>query len=111
MKKVIRGRGWRLGLVTFAILAAFAGVAYGTSVVTRTAATSVITACQLNGIGTIRLVADAARCNPKYETAISWNTSGPAGLAGTPGYVAPECLAPGGPSGSRRSNKGAAGAS
>ena len=47
-------------------------------------------ACMLNATGTIRLVDPSAPatslvsrpCNPKLETAISWNQQGPQGLPG-----------------------------
>ena len=44
-----------------------------------------INACQLNGVGTIRIVTDARKCIASYETPISWNTTGAAGPAGSPG--------------------------
>ncbi|HEY1813893.1 MAG TPA: hypothetical protein VGG74_16190 [Kofleriaceae bacterium] len=57
------------------------------------APTSVINACMLNRIGTIRLVAGAAQCLPQLETAISWNVQGPAGVAGAAGAIGPQGVA------------------
>lgn len=92
-------RATRVALVSVALFAGAAGVAYATQTLTQTtAATTQIVACQLKAIGTIRIVADAAACS-KYETVISWNVAGakgdpgPAGQAGAQGAAG----APGAP--------------
>ena len=62
------------------------GIAYATNaVVSNTPATSVIQACKLNALGTIRIVSDPSKCSTKHETPISWNVAGPAGLQGPKG--------------------------
>ena len=83
MKSIIRGRGRRLGIATLAIFAACAGVAYATNAATRTA-TSVINACQLNGVGTM-VIKNFYVEHFGYETPISWNTTGATGLPGPAG--------------------------
>jgi hypothetical protein len=61
-------------------------VSYATNALTATgAATQLIQACQLNVIGTIRIVTSASACNARYETPISWNAVGPKGDPGVPG--------------------------
>lgn len=70
-------------VVGVAVLGTLTGVAYATGVVGTS--TSVLNACKLNGIGTIRLVDDPAKCNAKYETAVAWNVVGPQGAVGAPG--------------------------
>jgi hypothetical protein len=84
-------RATRVALVSVALFAGAAGVAYATQTLTQTTTASTqIVACQLKAIGTIRIVADATACS-KYETVISWNVQGakgdpgPAGLQGAPG--------------------------
>jgi hypothetical protein len=88
----------RTGLVVIAVLAVATGAAYATGA-GGSASTSVINACKLNAIGTIRLVDDPAKCNTKFETAVSWNVAGakgetgatgPAGAAGATGATGPQ---------------------
>ena len=86
-------RATRVALVSVALFAGAAGVAYATQALTQTTTASTqIVACQLKAIGTIRIVADATACS-KYETVISWNVqgakgdAGPQGLQGAPGLA------------------------
>jgi hypothetical protein len=82
-------RATRVALVSVALFAGAAGVAYATQALTQTTtATTQIIACQLKAIGTIRIVADATACS-KYETAISWNVAGAKGDAGPQGLPGP----------------------
>jgi hypothetical protein len=89
----LRQRATRVALVSVALFAGAAGVAYATQALTQTTtATTQIVACQLKALGTIRIVADATTCT-KYETAISWNVAGakgdtgPQGPQGAPGLA------------------------
>jgi hypothetical protein len=85
----LRKRAARIALVSVALFAGAAGVAYGTQALTQTStATSQIFACQLNNVGTIRIVAAGVACT-KYETLISWNVQGAKGEAGPAGPVGP----------------------
>jgi hypothetical protein len=79
----IRKRAARMALIGLAVLAGATGVAYATATVIGGG--SVIHACKLNAIGTIRLVDDSAKCNTKFETAVVWNTQGPQGDTGPAG--------------------------
>jgi hypothetical protein len=63
------------------------GVAFATGAIGG--GTSVITACQLMRIGTIRIVDSASACS-KHETAISWNQQGVAGAIGAVGPQGPK---------------------
>ena len=82
MRSVIRRAG-RTGLVAMVVLVVATGAAYATGV--GSVSTSVINACKLNAVGTIRLVDDPAKCNTKFETAIAWNVVGPKGDTGAVG--------------------------
>jgi hypothetical protein len=62
------------------------GVAFATGAIGG--GTSVITACQLMRIGTIRIVDSASACS-KHETAISWNQQGAPGASGAIGPQGP----------------------
>jgi Collagen triple helix repeat (20 copies) len=55
-----------------------------------TPSASVINACMLNHVGTIRLVGSAGQCVPQVESAISWNVQGPTGDAGPAGQIGPQ---------------------
>jgi hypothetical protein len=86
-------RATRVALVSVALFAGAAGVAYATQTLTQTTTSSTqIVACQLKALGTIRIVTDATACS-KYETVISWNVqgakgdAGPQGLQGAPGLA------------------------
>lgn len=62
-----------------------AGASFAAAAITRSSSSNTIIACQLNGIGTIRIVTDASKCSTKFETPISWNVAGPAGAPGLAG--------------------------
>jgi collagen triple helix repeat protein len=79
------GRVGRRVLVLAAAVGLAAGASFATAAITSSSATNTIVACELNGIGTIRIVSDASKCNTRLETAISWNQAGGAGPAGPPG--------------------------
>jgi hypothetical protein len=70
--------------------------------VTRMAGADTYYACKLNGFGTIRLVSATTNCS-QYETKISWNATGPQGVAGPQGpagAVGPQGIqGPAGPQG------------
>jgi hypothetical protein len=86
MRNTIRKRATRMALIGMAVLAGATGVAYATATVV--ASGSVIHACKLNVLGTIRLVDDPAKCSTKLETPVAWNTQGlqgDRGPAGAPG--------------------------
>jgi hypothetical protein len=113
-------------LVVAAVVGMTAGASLATAALTTSSATSTIVACQLNGIGTIRIVTDASKCSTKLETPISWNTTGPAGPAGNTGAIGatgptgpigptgadgmpclasnPACIGPAGPAGTAGSD-------
>lgn len=77
----------RRPLVGFAVLGVFAigvGVAYATQSLTS-ATTTVINACQLKQIGTIRIVDNLSKCSTSLEIPLSWNVQGPAGNPGPAG--------------------------
>ncbi len=90
------------------LFAAFAA----TLVVPITASANTIYACQLNVIGSIRIVTEATNCS-RWETKISWNDGagtvgpagppGPTGPAGPPGSAGPigpaGAIGPAGPQG------------
>jgi hypothetical protein len=78
MKKII---------LALAIVGAIATASYATAAITATSTTQ-LDACELNGIGTIRIVSDASRCT-RLESFISWNVQGPAGPAGSVGPAGP----------------------
>jgi hypothetical protein len=79
-------RAARYGLVSLAVFAGATGVAFATqALTTRATATATIQACQLNKVGTLRIVDSAAECNVKFEKAISWNVQGPKGDTGAAG--------------------------
>ncbi|HEV7567316.1 MAG TPA: collagen-like protein, partial [Microbacteriaceae bacterium] len=75
----------RVLAIATAMFVGAAGVALASTMLNPAPATAVIQACQLKGIGTIRIVTAARDCNTKFEIPISWNNQGPAGLAGAPG--------------------------
>jgi hypothetical protein len=84
--------GLRLLAVATAIFVGAAGVALASSMLTSAPAAGVIQACQLKGIGAIRVVNAASDCNTRLETPLSWNAQGPPGLPGPkgdPGAVGP----------------------
>ena len=83
--RIFTGRFGRRILVLAAVLGVAAGAGFATAAITSTSATNAIVACQLNVIGTIRIVTDASKCNARYETPISWNVVGPAGPQGLKG--------------------------
>jgi hypothetical protein len=86
MRFVFGLRGRRLAVLSTAMFALGGGVAVSTAAILTTGtATSVIQACMLKGVGTIRIVSDASKCNDKFETPISWNVVGPQGLPGKDG--------------------------
>lgn len=80
----MRRRAVRVALVSVAVLAGATGVAYATQAITATT-TTVINACQLKGLGTIRIVASPSSCNAKLEVPLAWNVQGPQGDIGSPG--------------------------
>jgi Collagen triple helix repeat (20 copies) len=87
-KDAVRAFSKRLSrrvLVLAAALGVAAGASFATAAITTSSAAGVINACALNSVGTIRLVTDASECNLKFETPISWNTTGPAGPPGKDG--------------------------
>ena len=81
----------RRPLVCFAVLGVFAvgaGVAYAAQSLSSTT-TTVINACQLKQVGTIRIVDNVSKCRANYETPLSWNVQGPAGGTGPTGPAGP----------------------
>jgi len=86
----------RKWVFAFAALLVAAGASYATAAIT-TVSTATINACESNANGTIKIVTDPSQCNPKNETAISWNTVGPQGLVGPTGPQGP--AGPTGPQG------------
>jgi Collagen triple helix repeat (20 copies) len=72
----------------FAALLVAAGASYATAAITAVS-TATINACESNANGTIKIVTDPSQCNPKNETAISWNTVGPQGSVGPTGPQGP----------------------
>ncbi|MDX6452598.1 MAG: hypothetical protein QOH16_2647 [Gaiellaceae bacterium] len=77
----------RVALMSAALFAGAAGVAYATQTLTQTTtATTQIVACQLKAVGTLRVVADGTACS-KYETVISWNVAGAKGDPGPQGLT------------------------
>jgi hypothetical protein len=60
------------------------------------ASANTLYACQLNGIGTVRMVSATANCS-KYETKISWSSTGATGPAGPKGDAG--SVGPAGPAG------------
>ena len=95
----------RRSLVCLAVLGVFgigAGVTYAAQSLSSTT-TTVINACQLKQLGTIRIVDNLNKCSAGYVIPISWNVQGPAGSTG------PTC--PAGPAGQAGAPgaKGAAG--
>lgn len=84
-------RGRRVAVLAIVVFGLATGIAYATNAVVSTGqGTSVIQACQLKEVGTIRIVSDASKCSSKYETPISWNIAGPAGPAGPAGTQGPK---------------------
>src|SRR3954454_18815100 len=84
--------------VALALLAVGAGIAYGAGAV----ATDPIHAC-VNAAGVVKIVDASAACG-RSETALRWNTSGPAGPPGPPGTAgAPGAPGPPGADGSNAS--------
>jgi hypothetical protein len=81
-----RRRVPRLALLTVAGLAATAGVAFATTVVTNafTDSQGVYHGCVGNGSGNLRVVAPGESCKSS-ETAIDWNRTGPQGPQGPQG--------------------------
>lgn len=74
----------RRPLVCLAVLGLFAlgaGVAYAAQSLSS-ATTTVINACQLKQVGTIRIVDNLNKCSASYELPLSWNVQGPAGGSG-----------------------------
>ena len=86
----------RKWVFAFAALLVAAGASYATAAITAVP-TATINACESNANGTIKIVTDPSQCNPKNETAISWNTVGPQGLVGPTGPQGP--AGPTGPQG------------
>jgi type VI secretion system secreted protein Hcp len=85
-----------IGAAFFAVLVA-AGTTYALAA-SGASTTQTINAC-VNGEGQMRLVAVAGSCR-QHETALSWNTVGPAGAAGAQGVQgAPGQPGPAGPQG------------
>ena len=79
-------RSVRYGLVVAAVFLGATGVAFATQTLTATdVTTQAIHACQLNKLGTLRIVADVSMCNATYETPLSWNVAGPKGDQGPAG--------------------------
>jgi hypothetical protein len=78
-------RGLRLLAVATAMFVGAAGVAFASTMLDPAPTPAVIQACQLKGIGTIRIVKAASDCNTKLETPLSWNSQGPAGAPGPKG--------------------------
>jgi len=81
----------RRPLVCLAVLGVFAvgaGVAYAAQSLSS-ASTTVINACQLKQVGTIRIVDNLTKCSATDEIPISWNVQGPAGSAGPAGPAGP----------------------
>ena len=90
-----RRRAVRLAGVSIVLIAGVACVAFAAQAMSATT-TSMINACQLKNLGTIRIVTDPRTCNANFETAISWNIQGSkgdpgvTGPAGTTGAVGPK---------------------
>src|SRR4051794_9350139 len=87
MKGIIRKRVGRVGLISAAVFAVAAGIAYAAI----PDANGVYTACKLNATGTIRLIDPSVgstsllgHCT-SLETPISWNQGGPTGPKGPVG--------------------------
>jgi hypothetical protein len=82
-------RSRQIAIGVGAAMALSAGLAYAAA----SGGSTVITACELNNIGTIRLIQPGrsglqGRCS-NLETQISWNQQGPAGTAGPKGDTGP----------------------
>src|SRR5258708_6060517 len=80
-------RGLRLLAVATAMFVGAAGVALASTMLDPVSAPTVIQACQLKGIGTIRIVKATSDCNTRVETPLSWNSQGPAGPPGPKGDI------------------------
>jgi hypothetical protein len=78
-------RGLRLLAVATAMFVGAAGVALASTMLDPAPTPTVIQTCQLKGIGTIRIVKAASDCNTRFETPLSWNSQGPAGVPGQKG--------------------------
>ncbi len=79
-------RLWRLGLLSTAVFALAAGIAYATNSLTAApVVTAVVQACENRDNGHLRVVADNTLDCRSHEIAISWNVVGPRGPAGDPG--------------------------
>ncbi len=88
-----------LPVLTLAIFGVAAGIAYATSAIAAVS-TTVIEACQLKSLGTIRIVSDPSKCHATAETPLSWNVQGPAGPMGPQGATgATGATGPAGPKG------------
>jgi hypothetical protein len=86
MREIFGRRLARLVVVSAAILAGAAGVAYATSsFASSPQATSVIQACENPGNGNLRVVANNATNCHANETALTWNVVGPQGVQGPKG--------------------------
>lgn len=83
-------------LLALAFICSVVGAGFATAAITATPTTT-INACESNANGTIKLVTDPSQCNPKNDTAISWNTVGPQGPLGPIGPQGP--AGPTGPQG------------
>ena len=79
-----KDRLWRTLIVTVALAAGTAGVAYATAAVTS--ATTTIQACQSNKNRLLRVGSDVSACRSD-ETAVSSNAQGPRGERGRVGVV------------------------
>lgn len=91
MARGIRTRAVRVLLISTALLAGAAGVAYATTVVRSNAPTSTIQACEGIG-GLLRIVQSPNDCR-HHEVAISWNVVGPAGPKGNTGATGAQGVA------------------
>ena len=81
----LRRRGLRLLAVATAMFVGAAGVALAATALNASPSPAVIQACQLKGIGTIRVVNTASDCNTKLEIPLAWNTQGQGGAPGPKG--------------------------
>ncbi|MGH2933317.1 MAG: hypothetical protein ACRDL2_02210 [Gaiellaceae bacterium] len=86
MREIFGRRLARLVVVSAAILAGAAGVAYATSsLASSPQATSVIQACENPGNGNLLVVANNGTNCHANETALTWNVVGPQGVQGPKG--------------------------
>jgi len=87
MRHLLMRRWWRLAVLTAALFALAAGIAYATI----PDGGKVYTACMLKNVGTIRLIDPSlpahnlmSHCTP-FETQVTWNQQGQAGAPGPQG--------------------------